>query len=46
MHLTANSHIVYLDQTNEFQDKHGIQVHAVVISKQNLEFYPNSILGI
>lgn len=46
MHLTSNSHIIYLDQNNEFLEKHGVQSHAIILSKQQFEQYPDTIFGL
>lgn len=46
MHLTANSHIMYLDNENKFQWKHGIQNHAIILHRPETNSFPKTWFGI
>jgi hypothetical protein len=46
MHLTGNQHVAYLNQSNEFEERHNVQIHAIILSQQQFDEHPRSWLGI
>jgi hypothetical protein len=46
MHLTGNQHVAYLNQSNEFEERHKVQIHAIILSQQQFDEHPISWLGI